>query len=106
MKMPIFENMVCDSLNQTLNGALRGYMSSENNHNNDDINLEEKLQATAQRWLIARPEYEEAPNYKSPTEKLKGKYLVLRPTPNVVTNGEKHNGSATNSTQGMCLINF
>lgn len=98
--MPIFENMVCDSLN----GAIHGYL--QDTSHKDDTNLEEKLHASAKRWLSNPPEYEEAPNYKSPNEALKAKYMVLKPVPptsqqqqNGINGEEKHNGKAASNQQ-------
>lgn len=92
--MPIFEKMVCDSLN----GTIRDYLADGGR--SDDTNLEDKLHASAKRWLIQRPEYEEAPNYKAPNEALKAKYVVLKPSQNGYGGEEKHNGNVSNSSQG------
>lgn len=98
--------MVCESLNGALYGSLNGGSNSAANGGaHDDLNLQEKLLASAKRMLVSKMEYEEGPSHKLPYEALKQKYIVLKPSSAGVTNGHGgvkslHNGTGETKVNG------
>lgn len=80
--MPILEKMVCESLSGAIFESLSSVAAANGGANCDEINLQDKLIASAKRMLAQTGlEYEEGPSHKLPFDALKAKYIVLKPPP-------------------------
>lgn len=98
---------MCSSTDSTITTALRTNLSSNLSNSlnsNNDLDLHNKLAASAKHVLINKIEFEEVNNYKSSFDQIKSKYIVLKAKSNFVkqqTPNDKE--KATNGNSGKYL---
>lgn len=93
--------MPVSMFDSTITTALRNNLSSNSSSsNNNELDLHNKLAASAKHVLMNKIEFEEVSNYKSSFDQIKSKYTVLKAKSNFVkqhTPNDKEKTSNGNS---------
>lgn len=105
--MPVSMCAADSTITTALRNNLSSNLSNSLNSNNNDLDLHNKLAASAKHVLMNKIEFEEVNNYKSSFDQIKSKYIVLKAKSNFVKQQTPNDKEKTsNGNSGKFFFNF